>query len=406
MPTPSLKRTLSLPLFTAYGLGTMVGAGFYALLGKVAAEAGMRTPLAFLVAAVVAGFSALSFSELSARYPSSAGEARYVGEAFRRRWLSTLVGWLVITTGVVSAATLANAFAGFLQDLLPVHHGATIVVLVLVLGAVAAWGILESAWLAALITVIEVGGLVWVLAVTGRHLRELPARAFEMLPSLDGASSSGVMLGAFLAFYAFIGFEDMVNMAEEVKQPRRNLPRGILLAFAATALLYLLVSTAGVLAVAPAELAQSRTPLALLTGGPAGGRSLALSMISLLAGVNGALVQILMAARVAYGLASKGGAPRLLGAIHPRTRTPVRATALMSAVVLVLALWFPIVTLAKATSSVILVVFVLVNLALWRIQTREGAPPPGRSGRRWVPLVGGLLCAGLLVHQAVALARA
>ena len=166
---PRLSRTISLPLLVAYGVGTMVGGGFYAL-GRVAEHAGMRAPIAIAVSAVVALVTALSFSELSSRLPYSAGESRYVHEAFGRKWLSVLVGWAVIATGVVSAATLTRAFVGFWQDLIAVPTALGIIMFVAVLTGIAIRGILESVWLATVITIIEVGGLLWVLPHLGAHL--------------------------------------------------------------------------------------------------------------------------------------------------------------------------------------------------------------------------------------------
>jgi amino acid transporter len=401
----SLKRALSFPLLTVYGLGTMVGGGFYALLGEVAGLAGLHAPVSFIAAAFVALFSALSFGELAARFPYSAGESRYVLEAFGRRWLSVTVGWLVIATGVVSAATLANAFSGFLQDLVIVPRAPTIALLVVGLGAVAIWGISESVVLVVAITCIEVGGLLYVLVVAGGSLAELPRQLPDMLPPLSPAPWSGIMLGGFLAFYAFIGFEDMVNLAEEVKRPRRTLPRAILTALGLTTLLYVCVATVAVLAVAPAELAQSNTPLARVLGLEAGRSMVAIVVISMLAGVNGALVQLVMASRVAYGMAAKGMGPTFLSRIHPHTRTPVYATSIIIVVTLLLALWFPLVTLARTTSAIILAIFAIVNLALLVLK-RQGVPtdPDVPSHPMWVPAVGVVLSVGFLLYQGVATA--
>jgi APA family basic amino acid/polyamine antiporter len=185
------------------------------------------------------------------------------------------------------------------------------------------------------------------------------------------------LLGGFLAFYSFIGFEDMVNVAEEVKNPKRNLPIAILLSLLLTTILYFFVTLAAVSSVPLEQLGTSHTPLAevVVSWGP--GTQKIIGVISILAGVNGALVQIIMAARVAFGMAQGGLAPRWLSTIHPKTRTPLRSTGIMTAVVLILALWFPLVTLAQATSSIILIIFTLVNLALIVIKLRTPEPPEG-----------------------------
>ncbi len=340
-----LKRSLGLSLITFYGVGTIVGGGFYALIGEVAGHAGYHTPLAFFTASVIALFSALSYAELSARFPYSAGEAHYVLVAFQRPWFSTTIGWLVIATGVVSAATLANAFAIFLQSLIPAPTTLTIVVLVVSLAALCAWGIGESVLFAAVITVIEVGGLLLVVAVAGRNLADVPRQIGQLLPSFRGQDWTGILLGAYLGFYSFVGFEDMVNVAEEVKQPKRNLPRAILLALGLTSFLYVIVSLVAVMTVSPVDLAGNRTPLSVVVGG--GKNAVALSAIGMLAGINGALVQIVMASRVAYGMAKKGQAPQVFARVNRTTQTPIEATIAAAACVLLIAVALPLVTLGK-----------------------------------------------------------
>lgn len=401
MPAPTkLSRSLSLPLITLYGIGTIVGGGFYALVGKVAAEAGMYTPIAFLVAALVGLVTALSYGELSARYPVSAGESQYVQEAFRQRWLSTTVGWLVIATGIVSAATLANAFVGFFQDLIEIPTSLGVTAIVLVLGGVAVWGITESAILATVITCIEVGGILYIIGSGRGYLAELPDRLHELIPPFSLAPWPGIVFGAFLAFYALIGFEDMVNLAEEVKRPKRNLPLALVLALGVAGSLYLVATTVAVLALAPEELAASRTPMARVVGAETGDSSLGMSLVSMLAGVNGALVQLIMAARILYGMAMKQNAPALFTKVAPRTHTPIRATVVMTLAVLGFALWLPLVSLAKLTSGIILLVFTLVNLSLVVLKLRGATKAEDVPDRPlWVPVLGFVICAAFVGVQ-------
>ncbi len=401
--TASLQRSLSLPLLTFYGLGTIVGGGFYALIGKVSLHAGLYTPFAFMTAAFVALFSAFSFAELSARFPKSAGESVYVREAFQREYLSTAVGWMVILTGVVSAATLATAIAGFLKDLIGLNPMLSIFGIVLGLGLIAAWGIMESVITAIIITVIEIGGLLFIMFVAREHLMDLPQLLPEILPPFSLDAWKGILLGGFLAFYSFIGFEDMVNVAEEVKNPRRNLPIAILLSLLLTTILYFFVTLAAVSSVPLQQLGQSHTPLAEVVASWGPGTQKTIGVISILAGVNGALVQIIMAARVAFGMAEGGLAPRWLSTIHPKTRTPLRSTGLMTALILILALWFPLVTLAKATSSIILVIFTLVNLALVVIKFRTPEPPEGAPRYPLaLPVIGFLTSGGFFLFHLLA----
>lgn len=390
-------------MITFYGLGTIVGGGFYALTGKVAGEAGMLAPIAFLVAAGIALLSAFSFAELSARFPVSAGEAHYVRQAFGRKWISTLVGWMVIATGVVSAATLANAFNLFLQQFVVLPDWLVISCVVVALGGITSWGINESAILALMVTILEVGGLLVVLVVAGDHFRELPNRIDELVPGASWTHWSGIFLGAYLAFYSFVGFEDMVNVAEEVKQPRRNLPIAILISVIATGIIYFLVSLVTVLSASSEQLAVAKSPLSLALGDWKFGAQ-AITIIGMMAGLNGALVQVVMASRVTYGLAGKGQAPRLFGRVNRYTQTPLEATVLVTGVILVLALWLPLAALAKATSTILLVVYGLVNLALWQIKGQVPKSPAGApTYPRWLPLVAACVCATFVVLQLVAL---
>ncbi len=403
-----LKRSVNLPNLVLYGLGTMVGGGFYALLGKVAGEAGMATPLAMALAGILAMSSAFSFGELSSRYPFSAGEAHYIREGFGRVSLSTMTGWLVILTGVVSAATLTVASVGFLQDRLPLDQTTGILLLILIMAVTAIWGVGQSVIAVAAITIIEVVALLYVFGVNAGSLAELPARFPEVFhpgKSSNGASWSGVFAGSFLAFYAFIGFEDMVNMAEEVKDVRRTLPRAILISIGLSTTLYIVVSLVAVLSVPVEKLARSATPVAELAMGQGWFSRTGVWLVSILTGLNGALVQIVMASRVAYGMASRNQAPSWLGIVNETTRTPLYATVVVSLVIAALALTFPLLVLAKVTSSIILLVFAGVNFALWKIKGQN----PDLAGEgprypRWLPLTGFIVSlATLLIHTGLVL---
>jgi amino acid transporter len=266
------------------------------------------------------------------------------------------------------------------------------------------WGIEESVLAATLITLVEVGGLLVIVIVGGESLATLPARLPELVPPADASVWQGILLGAFLAFFAFIGFEDMVNVAEEVRDPTRVLPRAILLVLAASAVLYMLVALVAVLALPPEELAASSAPLAEIYLRATGEPPTLISLISMFAIVNGALIQIVMASRVLYGMSRERWLPAWLGRVHPRTRTPLWATVLVTGVILALALWLPLETLARATSLVVLVVFALVNLALLRIKRRDPHPAGIRTYPAWIPLAGAVSTSGFVLYQLAQLA--
>ena len=219
----SLRRSIGFYALLFYGVGTMVGGGFYALLGKVAGEAGVYLPVALGVAGLIALVNSCAFSELSSRFPVSAGESRYVLEGFKLSWLSQLTGWMIVTTGVVSAATLAVAITGFLRDLVAVPETISLLITVALLGGIAAWGVAESVAVVVVITVIEVSALIFIIVVNSGNLIDRPTVWQATGDNSSPSTIMGIFTGAFLTFYAFIGFEDMVNMAEEVKEPERHL---------------------------------------------------------------------------------------------------------------------------------------------------------------------------------------
>ena len=396
---PSLRRSLSLPLTTFYGLGNILGAGIYVLIGKVVAEAGLFAPVSFLLASLLACLTAFTYAELSARFPLSAGEAVYVQEGIGIRQVSALVGLLIILAGIVSAATILRGFTGYLQVFVGVPDAVAIPVLVVMLGGLAAWGISESVRVAALITLIEVAGLLLIIWIAAPDLAAARPALSDFAPLSGTTAWYGIFIGGFLAFYAFIGFEDMVNVAEEVRQPSSNLPRAILMALAVSTLLYFLVALAAVASVPAGELADVDAPLAYMYQHITGRDPVVITVIGMFAVINGALIQIIMASRVCYGMGRKHWLPAVFARVNRLTRTPVVATGVVSVLVLVMALWLPIETLAKATSYFLLIVFALVNLALWRLK-RDVAHPPGIIRiPLWVPVTGFFASAAFVVIQ-------
>jgi amino acid transporter len=400
-PPPTLRRSLSLPLTTFYGLGNILGAGIYVLIGKVVAEAGVFAPVSFLLASLLACLTAFSYAELSARFPLSAGEAVYIQEGIGIRAVSALVGVLIILAGVVSAATILRGFTGYLQVFMAVPAEAAILLMIVLLGGLAAWGISESVWTAALITLIEIAGLLLIIWVATPDLANLqPALAdFSPLAGID--AWQGIFIGGFLAFYAFIGFEDMVNVAEEVRDPSRNLPRAILIALAVSTLLYFLVALVAVSSVPTERLAVDNAPLAFIYQYTTGRDPVAITLIGMFAVINGALIQIIMASRVCYGMGRKHWLPAVFARVNRLTRTPVVATVVVSVLVLAMALWLPIETLARATSYFLLIVFALVNLSLWRLKQAAGHPRGVIRVPLWVPVTGFFASASFVTVQAL-----
>ncbi|WP_036256007.1 APC family permease [Spongiibacter marinus] len=385
---PGLRRRVGLVRLTLYGLGNILGAGIYVLVGKVAAVSGAYTALAFMLAAFGVAFTVFSYAELSARYPLSAGEALYVDKAFQRRLLSTVVGVLVLLSGISSSAAIAQGFAGYFQVFAEVDRGLLIIGLLVTLGTVAIWGIGESLSVVAVFTLLEASGLILVMIAGGNSIMNESGAPVVSSAEVPPITVVGIIMGAFLAFYAFVGFEDMVNIAEEVKDPARNLPRAALIALAVATVFYALVSAIAVKVVAANELAASDAPLALVYTRSTGGSPVIIAAISLCAVVNGALVQIIMGSRLLYGMAKQGWLPRGLARVSTVTATPVVAIVLVTAITLVMALTMNLTGLAEVTSFLVLSVFVLVNAALIRIKRRSVSAPGVYQYPAWIPWVG------------------
>ena len=393
----TLSRSLSLPQLVLYGLGTTIGAGIYALVGELAGISGYLAPASFLFASLIAGLTALSFAELSGRYPRCAGAALYVKEGFSVDHLSKLVGLLVIAAGLVSASALVNGFVGYLHEFVELGRTTIIVIVVLSLGLIAAWGIKESVTIAVIITVIEIGGLLLVIAVSVGGLEMDSPRWNDLLPSLDNSSFGNIFAGSLLAFYAFIGFEDMVDVAEETIHVKRNLPIAIMLTLGITTVLYMAIMITAVMTISPEVLATSEAPLALIYEHHTGEQAVIISFIGMFAIINGALIQMIMASRVFYGLSSRGQLPAVLRIVHPKTRTPLMATILATVIVLVLALIGRLATLAEMTSVIMLIVFSMVNLALWRIKQRDPNPVDTIVFPLWIPVAGFFVSCGFVL---------
>lgn len=388
----ALRRRIGFGLLTAYGVGIMVGAGIYVLVGVVAEGAGIWAPLAFLLAGLVALPSALSYAELAARMPEAAGEVAFVEAGFANRSLAILVGVSVVVAGIISAAAVLRGGVGYFVTLVDISPQWAIVIGGALLALVAVIGVLESLAIAALFTLAEVIGLMMVTWA-----------GFSVEPVADwtarAAPEWGGILGVVaLCFFAFIGFEDLENMAEEVRDPTRTMPRAILSALVITAVLYAIVSLAAVRAVPRDALGQSSQPLVLVWETAMGTGAVFLSAIAVAAAANGVLAQIVMAARVLFGLGRRAKFLAIMTHAHPRFGTPVLATVLVGIAVIGAALALPVATLAEATSVVLLAVFLLVNLAL--ILIKRKTPESRFRIPGWVPVLGLIMAGGALALTA------
>lgn len=403
MTQNALNRRIGPGLLTAYGVGVMVGAGIYVLVGAVAAQAGIYAPFAFLLAGLIAAPTALSYAEFSTRFPQAAGEALYIAEGLETKALAMIVGVAIVLAGTISAAAVLRGGAGYLQLVINTPTVGSIIVMGLVLTGVAIIGVLESLALAAVFTLVEIIGLVLVIWAG----MQAPLSPDLIMIKTEGAGHSfltpsvlgGIAAGASLAFFAFIGFEDIVNMAEEVRDPSRTMPRAILVSLLITAILYGAVSLVAVRSVGLDQLAISERPLALVWQAGKGGDARFLSAIAVAAALNGVLAQIVMAARVLFGLGNRYASFALFSQAHSRFATPMLATCLVGMAVVLAALTLPVSALAGVTSTVLLGVFIFVNLALIRIKRR--APQAPFRVPMLVPVLGLILSMAALLAMVI-----
>ncbi|MBF0250822.1 MAG: amino acid permease [Alphaproteobacteria bacterium] len=385
-PQPELNRTLGLTSLTLYGLGTIIGAGIYVLVGTVAGRAGYAAPVSFLLAGVLAALTGLSYAELGQRLPEAAGAAAYAREGFKSHWMGRLTGFMTLAVAVVAAASITRGGVGYLQQMIDVPVPLLGGFVIVLFTALACWGVKESVWFAAAMTVVEIGGLLIVIAIGAPAFADLALHAPEMWPS-DATAWSGVLGGVFLAFFAFAGFEAIVNMAEETRNVAYTLPRAVILAILISAGLYMLVVLISILSVAPDQLAASKAPLCLVVGCDDGTRAL-FAPIAVIATLNGVLIEIVLMARIGYGMARRGWLPRSLSDVHAGRRTPWKATLAVGSLVFALTTLVEFELLARATSAMILFVFLVVNLSLIRLKQLDPAPKLTFRTPAWTPVAG------------------
>ncbi len=373
----SLKRVFGLPTLVIYGVGDILGAGIYAVIGKIAGLSGSLAWVSFLTAMTVAALTALSYAELGSRVPQSGGVATFIHRAFRTDWLSILVGWLMFCTCLVSMATLSKAFAGYLNAFAPaIPAWLIIIALFSALAFVNFRGMQESSALNIFCTALEVSGLVIVILVSTLFIIGGTAGTgnpvTSPVPNAQAIGWTAIIQGAALAFYAFIGFEDIVNVAEEVKNPERNVPRAILFALGIAGVVYVLVSWLATNVLSPAELSASNAPLLdVVRRSQPNFPAVVFSLIALFAVLNTALLNFVTASRLLFGMSREGLLPAWLGKLHPRRATPYRTLLVILPIAIFLALAFSLKFLAGTTSTLILAMFCLVNLSLLVIKRRE-----------------------------------
>jgi amino acid transporter len=405
---PELKRALGPGLLLLFIVGDILGTGVYALTGQVAAEVGGAAWLPFILAFAVATVTALSYLELVTKYPQAAGAALYTHKAFGIHFLTFIVCFIVMTSGITSAATASRAFAvnltvGFA---LPADNLTTLLIAVafiVLIMLVNLRGVTESVWLNVVLTLVELSGLLLVImiglwAIAGGNADLSRVVAFET-PEEKGVVLA-VSTATSLAFFAMVGFEDSVNMAEETKNPSKIFPKMMLTGLGITAVVYVLVSICVVALVPIGQLAGSETPLVLAVQAAAPDFPIAdlLPFISMFAVANTALINMMMASRLLYGMSKQKVLPGFLSKVQPKRQTPWAAILFTSALAVGLILYVSldpkgsiVALLGGTTSLLLLAVFAVVNVTVLVLRRKPVDHKHFRTARV-LPIIGAITC--------------
>jgi len=392
-----LARKIGLFGLTASGIGTILGAGIYALIGRAAGVTGNSVWASFLLGAFISSFTGLSYAELSSAIPKAAAEYSYTKEAFGNRQAPFLVGWIIFFTGTVSVSTVAMGFVGYLNGFFGTPIVLTSVILVILLSSVSFIGIEESSRLNVLFTLIEASGLVLIVILAVPYLGRV--NYFETPSGLPG-----ILRASVLIFFAYLGFEDIVNLSEESKNPERDVPKALIFSVVITAILYVLVAIAVVSLVDWQELGLSSYPIALAASKSLGQSAfVAMSIIALFATSNTVLILLIVNSRMIYGMARDGSLPNGLARVSQRGApwVAILVTMIMSSLFVFLG---NIEFVAEVTNFGTFIIFATVNLSAIVLRYRK----PSLRGRFRTPLtigrmplvpLAGLLSSGLLIPQ-------
>jgi APA family basic amino acid/polyamine antiporter len=392
-----LSRKIGLFGLTASGVGMILGAGIYALIGRAAGVAGNSVWISFLIGALISSFTGLSYAELSSMIPRAAAEVSYAREAFKGDLAPFLIGWIIIFTETVSASTVALGFGGYFKGIFGTPVVFSSLILIIILSLVNSVGIEESSRINIVFTIIEASGLLLVIILGVPYLGRV-----NYLEASEGLS--GILKASTLIFFAYLGFEDIVNLAEESKSPELKIPKALILSVIITALFYVLVALAAVSLADWQELGSSYSPLAFAASKSLGQSAfLTMSVIALFATSNTVLILLIVTSRMIYGMARDGFLPHNLSKVS-RRGTPWIAILIVMALSSIFILFGNIEFVAEITNFGTFIVFASVNLSnIWlRYRKPEWRRPfktPLTIGRLPLIPILGLLSCGLMVTQ-------
>lgn len=402
-PAERLSRRITGPLLFFFILGDVLGAGIYALMGVLAGEVGGILWAPLLVALLLALLTAGSYAELVTKYPRAGGAAVFAQRAFKKPVVSFLVGFSMLAAGVTSAAGLSLAFAGeYFRTFVDLPPIPVALAFLLVVGALNMRGIRESMAANVVMTIIELSGLVIVVVVVSVMVSGGGGDLSRVLePAGEGGVALAVLGGAIIAYYSFVGFETSANVIEEVREPRRSYPIALFSALIVAGLVYVLVGVASSIALPADDLAASSGPLlAVVEATGVAVPSWLFSLIALIAVANGALLTMIMASRLAYGMADQGLLPSALARVLPNRRTPWVAIIVTTAVAMLLTLVGDLSTLAETVVLLLLFVFLSTNVAVLVLR-RDRVEHDHFRVWTAVPVLGAASCVLLLSQQSL-----
>jgi len=367
-----LGRRIGLFGAAAYGVGTIVGAGVYALLGPGTANAGNAVWMAFALAAVIASFTGLCYAKLASIYPTAGAEYVYVKEASNNKFLAFMVGWLVILSGIISVSAVALGFGGYLQALTGMPGPVFAIGLILVMSLINYMGIEESVAANIILTIIEVIGVLIVIFLGVGSLGTV-----DYLEAPNGFG--GVIAGVGVIFFAFIGFEGLVKIGEETKDPTRTIPRALIISLVVSTVLYILVALSAVSILPFQDIATSSSPLADVAEAAGGAEvGLVMAAIALISTANTVLIILIATSRISYGMSKRSALPAIFSRVHPVRETP-HVTIFFSMITAILFCFLgDIEFTANMSNYTIFIVFLAV----------DASPHPAVGGRRSLPADG------------------
>jgi len=355
-----LKRGIGLFHLTMYGVGLILGAGIYVLIGEAVGLAGNFVWVAFVLGSIVALFAGLSYAELSSIFPKAAAEYLFIKNTFRNNFFAFIIGWLTVITSMIMAVTVALGFGGYFSNFLNIPITLSAVVLIGILSIINFIGIRESSWTNTVFTIIEVVGLILIIIIGFTVNESEPVNYFE-----SPTGFTGIIIAFVLIFFAFIGFEDMANVAEEVRNPKKVIPRAIVLSVMISGILYVLVSLAVVRVIDWEDFSQSTAPLIDVAKRGLGVQGyIIFSGIALFAITNTVLISLVACSRMIYGMAREKSFPNILAKIHSKTKTPWVAIIVIMLTAVSFSFIGNIVIVANITVFAIVITFAAVNLSV------------------------------------------